>query len=93
MSVLWDIVVAVGHAIEQVVKAVAVGVGDEFARFAGDVGIKKNRHVAGVPIMRVVWRRLKVPHQLPGVRIERDDRARPEVVAFAAAAGSVAVRS
>src|SRR5206468_10028381 len=41
------------------------------------------RHVSGIPIVHVVRRELKVPAQLTGAGIERDQRAGIQVVAWA----------
>src|SRR5579864_8405732 len=46
--------------------------------------VKQYRRLYVVEIMRVVGRRLEIPHQFPRVRIQRDDRTRPEVRALPA---------
>ena len=84
-------VLAVG-AIEQHVVAVAVRLRDELARTAVDHAVDEHRRLRGVPVVRVVRRHLVAPHHLAGVRIERDDRAGPEVVAFAALPGEHGIR-
>src|ERR1043166_9013417 len=46
----------------------------------------------GVTVVPVMWRRLEMPHQLSGVRIQGDDRAGIEVVAGASFPGEHRVR-
>src|SRR4029077_11061653 len=71
---------AVG-AIKEEIKTVAAGLREEFARFAFEFGVEENGSLHGVPIVNVVWRRLKMPDEFAGVWIERDDGAGVKIVA------------
>src|SRR6478672_3461424 len=61
----------------------------EFARLAVEVRIHQHRRLGGIPVMRVVWRCLKIPDKLPCIDVDRNQRAGIKVVAFAAALRSV----
>ncbi len=77
--------VLAGTAIEREEVAVAACGQHHPARAAAaEVALDKHRRLRGVPIVRVVRRRLVVPLHLSGVDIHGDDRAREQVVAFAA---------
>ena len=71
-----------GGAVQHVVKAVAVGDHHKLSI----VGVHQHGHVSGIPIVEVVRRELKVPAQLAGVGIKRDQRAGVQIVAFACVA-------
>ena len=76
---------AVG-AIEQEVVAVAVGLREQLARLAVDRAVDQDRSPRWRPSRACRAASLAVPRHLAGVGIERDDRARVEVRAFAALA-------
>ena len=82
---------AVG-AIEHVEEAVAIGHHHDLARLAGDREVGEHRNLVRVPVVRVVRRELEVPLQRAGVGVERDERARVEVVALAIVAVEIGVR-
>ena len=73
-------VLAVGP-VEHEVVAVARRLQQQPARHASELGVDQHRHFGGVPVVRVVRRRLEAPGQRAGVGIERDDGAGPAVVA------------
>ena len=79
-------------SIQQEKMPVAVGLRDELSRAAVDHAVNQHRRLRGVPIMRVVRRHLVVPHDLPGIGIEGDDRAGIEIVPFAILAGQHGLR-
>ena len=60
-------------AIQDKEVAVARGLGDQLARLAVDGSVYQNRRLIGVPIVRVVGRRLEIPLHLAGVWIDRHD--------------------
>ena len=64
--------------------AVARGGRDQLARPAVDHAVDEDRRLRRVPVVRVVRRRLVVPRHLAGIDVDRDERAREEVVALAA---------
>ena len=70
-----------GRAIEHEVVAVARCLNQQLARRAVDRAVHQHRHFRRIPVVRVVRRCLKSPHQLSGVGVERDDGAGPRVVA------------
>ena len=82
---------AVG-AIEHVEESVAVGLHQELARPALPGGIDQRRRLLRVVVPDIVRRELKVPLQLSGFRIQRDDRIRIEVVAAAIVANQIGRR-
>ena len=76
-----------GCAIQQEVVPVAARLRDHLARPPVEVAVDEDRRLRGVPVVRVVRRDLVVPRHLPGIRIQRDDGARIEVVAGTAESG------
>ncbi len=87
---LIDVVAAgeefAGLAVQQIVEAVAVGVGDELSPAAADFGVKEDWDVRRVPIVDVVRGELEVPFELAGVAVERDEGTGIEIVAGAGVA-------
>ena len=81
-----------GQPIEHVEEAVAIAVEQQLARLAAERGVDEHRRLGRVPVVQVVRRELEVPLQLAGVRIEREDRVRVEVVALALVAVVVGTR-
>ena len=73
--------------IKQEVVAVAAGLSEHFAGLALKVAVDQDRRLNGIPVVGVVGRDLKVPGDLAGVDVQRNDGAGPEIVAFAALAG------
>ena len=73
-----------GDAIEREVIPVAGGGEHELAHPAAERRIDEHRRLRRIPVVRVVRRRLVVPLHLAGVDVDRDQRTREEVVAFAA---------
>ena len=73
---------AVG-AVEDVVEAVAIGLRDHLAHLAADVDVVELGDGDGVVVPALVGDGLEIPFQLPGIDVERDDRARVEIVAGA----------
>ncbi len=63
-------------AVQNVVKAVAVGLRDHLAHLAADIDVIKLRDGDGVIVPAFIGDGLEVPPQLTGIDIERDDRAR-----------------
>ena len=80
------------RAIQDEEVAVAAGLSEQFAFLAVDLAVDQNRRFVGIPVVRVVRRRLEIPGHLSGVGIQRDDRLGVEVVAFAALAGDHGLR-
>ena len=80
------------RAIEEHVVAVAVRLRHELPRAPIDDAVDEHRRLRRVPVVRVVRRHLVAPRHLPGVRVERHDRAGPQVVACAALAGEHRIR-
>src|SRR5678815_4679007 len=76
-----DSVLAV-RAVEDEEPAVAACLRQQLARLAVDRTVEEHGRLRGIPVVRVVRRRLEVPDQLSGVGIERDDRLGEQVVAL-----------
>ncbi len=72
-----------GGAIEHVEQAVAIGGHDHLGRSLLQRNRREHRHLRRIPIVQIVRRELIVPAQLARVDVERDERARVQVVALA----------
>ena len=70
-------------SVQHVVEAVPVRHDTTASRASTDLGIDEHRNLVRVPVVDIVRRELEMPAQLAGVDVERDQRARIEVVAFA----------
>ena len=79
---LGEQALAVG-AVQDKEVAVARGLHQHLARLAVEAAIHQHRDLGRIPIVRVVRRNLESPGELPGIRIQRDDAARPRIVAGA----------
>src|SRR5271155_640442 len=72
-----------GRAIEYKEKPVPAGLGQKLALLALEFRVEEDRRLDRVPVVYIVRRRLKMPHQFAGIRIKRNDRAGEEIVARA----------
>ena len=79
-------------AIEDVQEAVGVRHHHRLARLAADGDVREHGNLIGIPIMRVVRGELEVPFQCAGVRVQRQERSRIQVVALAVPAVEVGIR-
>ena len=62
-----------GEAIEDVEESVAIGLEQEFARLAVEVGIDQHGGLGGVPVIGVVRGHLVIPEELSRFGIEGED--------------------
>ena len=60
--------------------AVARCLHQQLAWLAVEIGIRQHGDFVCIPIVRVVRRSLKSPDQFPGIRVERDNAARPGII-------------
>ena len=72
--------------IEQKEKTITAGLREKLALLALELRVEQDGRLDGVPVVNVVWRRLKIPSQLPGVRIQSHDGTGLEIVPGAALA-------
>src|SRR5207248_10606103 len=68
---------------EQKEKTIAAGLRKKLTLLALELGVEENWSLDSVPVVHVVWRRLKIPDKLPGVGIQGHDGASEEIVAGA----------
>ena len=80
------------RAIEHVEEAVAIRLQQQLARLPLEHRIDEHRWLLRVPIPQIVRRELIVPAQLSGLRVEREDGIRVQVVALPLAAVGVRIR-
>src|SRR5260370_22063815 len=73
-------------AVEHKEQRIAAGLGEQLALLALKLRVEQDRGFDGVPVVHVVWRRLKIPSQFPRIRIQSHDGAGVEIVAFPALA-------
>ena len=71
------------RSIEQKEKTIAAGLRKKLTLLALELGVEENWSLDSVPVVHVVWRRLKIPDKLPGVGIQGHDGASEEIVAGA----------
>jgi hypothetical protein len=71
------------RAIEHVKETIPIRPHHQLARCAVPLRIDKDGNLNGVVIVGIVRGELKMPLELPGIRIERYDRIRIQVVARA----------
>ena len=76
--------VLTGDAIDGVEVAVPRRGGDQLAGLAVDHRVDQDRRLRRVPVVHVVRGGLEVPRHLAGVDVDRDQRAREQVVPLAA---------
>src|SRR5437667_8237499 len=69
--------------IEQKEKTITAGLREKLALLALELRVEQDGRLDGVPVVNVVWRRLKIPSQLPGVRIQSHYGTSVEIVAGA----------
>ena len=81
-----------GRAVQDEEVAVAAGVRQQLAGLAGDGRVEQYGRLHGVPIMRVMRRRLVEPLDLAGVGVNREDGAGVQVGSLAHIAGQHRVR-
>jgi len=70
------------RSVEHIEEPVAIRLHQQFSWLSLPDRIDKKNWLRRIPIPLVVRRRLKVPLQLAGVRVKRQDRASVEVIAF-----------
>src|SRR5436309_14934559 len=70
-------------AIKQKEKTITAGLREKLALLALELRVEQDGRLDGVPVVNVVWRRLKIPSQLPSVRIQSRDGTSVEIVAGA----------
>ena len=73
-------------AIENVEKAVAIGLEEEFAGVAIEIRVEEHGNFSGVPIVKIEGRELEMPLEFSSVGVESEDAIGVEVIAFAAGA-------
>ena len=69
--------------IEQKEKTITAGLREKLALLALELRVEQDGRFDGVPVVNVVWRRLKIPSQLPSVRIQGHYGTSVEIVAGA----------
>ncbi len=66
--------------VEHVKKPVPITHHDHLTGLPLPVHFSQNRHVIGIPVVQIMGRKLIVPAQLTGIRIQRNQRIRIEIV-------------
>src|SRR5581483_10252160 len=61
--------------------AIARGLHQQFSRLPVKSDIRQNWNFVGIPIVRIVRRGLEAPDEFPRIRVERNDAARPRIIA------------
>ena len=66
--------------IQNVIERVAIRKHNQFSLFAVDIAFHQHRDLRSVPVMHIMRRKLKMPLQLAGIGVEREQAVRVKIV-------------